>query len=216
MFNYETTQSFSFKDSVNIILPRKVKVQPVLDVISEIYTTSDDESEKSHNHLLFDLDQNKVTTMTAKQKSDVYSAGMPNSPFIQSYLCKFPKTLLPPTLELDPFLIPVNMLEFNALPNFYTLLKSGTQVQLQVERERIHVYQVLNYQVPEQVFCEGDKQQNHYLNFEDRDECKAYISHEYDLSAKTTSLNIESTQPDKTRSIVLSDKGLKMKYQLKP
>lgn len=223
LFNYEVKQSFSFKDNISMILPRTVKSQPDLTVISEIYTTSDDETKKNHNHLLFDMYENEITATSAGQKNTLYSAEIPNSPFAQSYLCKFPKTLLPPvekpepspTTEGKPFLMPINIQECNMNPNFYTLLKSGTQILLTVQRENTYLNKVLNYQTPEQEYCKGDAEQNHYINFENREECKAYISHKFDLSSNATSLNIESTQPDKARSIVLSDNGLKMKYQLK-
>jgi len=143
----------------------------------------------------------------------------------QAYWLTLPVCLTPSDSDshsdsTEPLNIPFDLYESNFMPNFYSLLRSGTQVMIDVFFTRANLVRVCNYMVPSDQFVDATSSQNSYLCFLDTPIDKSttvhsYISHAYHEGGKNTLTVGTVNSSDEGQSVVLTNTGLIFAHKFK-
>ena len=213
-FNCTLNMSFLHYSDCAVLLPKEIKPYPALKVIGQIYTTENAKSNPNSEHLIFDGYSGETTSVNTDKNNNIFSTNKGNNDLSSCYYLELPSTLISSESSATILLVPVSISQFNINPNYYSLLKSGTQIEAELLFEDIKIQKVLGYTVPNDQFTKGSESQNNYIHFESNDDIKAYISSEYSPNSAEHTLDMESSFNEQTRKISLTNNYMKILYKI--
>ncbi|MDC0535422.1 hypothetical protein OAO18_06375 [Francisellaceae bacterium] len=216
LFDSNIEMDFIHESDFLTILPKILKEQKALPVISEIFTTEQDIENGKQNHLLVNGYENSETKADDNSNGSFFSENSWDYDLSHSYSLSLPKCLRRESDENDKLiLIPIDMYKVNFNPNIYSLLKSGTTLKIDLFFDSIDVKQIYDYSIPASIYSNGSANQSSYINFENNEDMQSYIMATHALEDNSHSLTVESSLNDQCRRVTLNNKFLKISYKLK-